>query len=204
MRKWPAPVSVRHLNQAAQGQSPARDRLKEIYIEAMSDIHLGAMIAVEQTVYTKARSIAANQRGRTAFHDLGETARRVWRSTSGEVILGKNFGQREVIDGKPAWWTLEAGQSHIHLTTQSPTTLHAEIRIWHAVAPASIEFWMGERRLDATIERTSDGFGSLAVPLERSGDGNWVTIALHIVDRYVSISKPPWYPSLLLYRFRLD
>jgi len=203
MKQWPAPVSVRHLNQSGQEQQPARDRLKEVYAEAMIDTHLGAMIAVEQAVYAKARSIAANQRGRTAFRDLGETARRVWRSASGEVILGQNFGQRETIDGEPAWWTLEAGQSHIHFTTRLPATLHAEIRIWHAVDPTRIEVWTGEDKLNARIERTSDGFGSIAVPLERLADDNWATITLHIVDRYVSINKPPWYPRLLLHRFRL-
>lgn len=203
MRQWPAPVSVRHLNQA-QGQRSVRDGLKEIYTEAMNDARMGAMIAAEQAVYAKARSIAADQRGRTAFRDVGETARRVWRSETGEVILGKNIGQREMIEGEPAWWTLEAGQSQIHVRTRLPATLHAEVRIWHAVDPARIEIWMDERRLSATIERTNDGFGSIAIPIEQSTNDNWATIALHIVERYVAINNPPWYPCLLLYRFRLS
>src|SRR6202012_3757676 len=130
-----APVSVRHLNRAEPSQMPSREALKEIYAEATKDPHLGTMIAIEEVVYAKARSIAAIQRERTSLQDLGETARRAWRSALGEVGLGKNFGRRETIDGGPAYWTLEAGQSRIHVKANKPVTLHAEVRVWHAVDP---------------------------------------------------------------------
>lgn len=109
------------------------------------------MIAVEQAVYAKASSIVATQRERRSLRELGETARRVWRSECGEIVLGHNFGLREMIDGEPAWWTLEANESRIYVATRPSATLHADVRVWHAVDPSCIQVWTDERKLDARI-----------------------------------------------------
>lgn len=203
IRRWLAPVSMRHLNQATAAQSPVRDGLKEIYATAAKDTRLATLIAVEQAVYANVRNIAATQRELRSLEALGETARRVWRSPSGEIVLGHNFGRQEVIDAEPAWWTLEATHSSIHLRSATPATLHAEIRIWHAVDPTCVEVWLDERRLDAKIERTGDRFGTLQVPLADQHLDRFATLALRIDRKYVP-TVPPTYPALLLYRFRLS
>lgn len=202
IRHWPSPVSVRHINKAGASQRAAGDGLEEIYAAAARSTHLGALIAVEQAVYAKARSIIATQRERRSMRDLGETARRVWRSEAGEIVLGHNFGLREAFDGEPAWWTLEDHESRIYVVTRMPATLHAEIRVWHAVDPSCIAVWSDERRLDARIEQTTDGFGFLQVPLDGVAGEALAPITLRIVRRH-GPDDPPWYPALLLYRFRL-
>lgn len=203
IRRWPAPVSVRHLNQIAEGQRGTRASLKEIYTAAASDTQLGTLIAVEQAVYAKVGGIAAAQRERRSLELLGETARRVWRSARGEIVLGRNFGQREMIDGEPGWWTLEDTDSRIHLRSTTPATLHAEIRIWHAADPTCVEIWLDQRRLDAEIEHTGGGFGTLQLSLADVPVGCLVTLTLHIARKHIP-NKPPWYPALLLYRFSLS
>jgi len=202
IRHWPAPVSVRHINKAGASQRFAGDDLEEIYAAAARSTHLGALIAVEQAVYAKARSIIATQRERRSMRELGETARRVWRSEGGEIVLGHNFGLREAFNGEPAWWTLEDHETRIYVATRVPATLHAEIRVWHAVDPSCIQFWANERKLDARIEQTSDGFGVLQVPLDGVANEALAPITLRIVRKY-GPEDPPWYPALLLYRFRL-
>jgi hypothetical protein len=202
MRRWPAPVSVRHINRAEAGQRLAGDGLEETYAAAARSTDLGALIAIEQAVYAKARSIVASQRVRRSMRELGETARRVWRSESGEIVLGHNFGLREMIDGEPAWWTLEAHETRLYVATRTPATLHADVRVWHAVDPSCIELWTDERRLDARIEQTSDGFGFLQVPLAGIVGEDLAPITLRIVRKF-GPDDPPWYPALLLYRFRL-
>jgi hypothetical protein len=161
------------------------------------------MAAVEQAVYARARSLVAIQRERRSMRELGETARRVWQSERGEIVLGHNFGLREVFDGEPAWWTLEAHESRIYVAARMPATLHVEIRVWHAVDPSCIEFRAEDRKLDARIEQTGDGFGLLQVPLDGLGDEGLAPITMRIVRKF-GPDDPPWYPAVLLYRFRLS
>lgn len=203
LQHWPGPISVRQLNRAPEDQRLTQDSLEEVYAATARDARLGTMVAAEQAVYAKARSIAVAQRERRSLEALGQTARRVWQSACGVIVLGKNFGQREMIDGEPAWWTLEGGPSHIHVSTSMPATLYAEIRIWHAVDPTCVEVWLNERRLDAMIVRTCDHFGTLQVPLADLTRDRFTTVALRIDRKYIP-STPPSYPALLLYRFRLS
>ena len=202
IRRWPAPVSVRHINKAAASQKLAEEGLEEIYAAAAGSTHLGEMIAVEQAVYARVRSIVANQRERRSMRELGETARRVWQSDYGEIVLGHNFGLREIFDGEPAWWTLDAHESRIYVAARRAVTLHAEIRVWHAVDPSCIEFRTDEGKLDARIEQTSDGFGLFQVPLGDLAAEGLAPITLRIVRKHAPDDQP-WYPALLLYRFRL-
>lgn len=203
VRQWPAPTSVRHLNRTAENQRATRDELEEIYVSAARDDRLGTMVAAEQALYAKARSIAATQRELMSMKRLGQTARRVWQSADGEIVLGKNFGRREMIDGEAAWWTLEACESQIHETSRTIATLHAEIRISHGIASSCIQVWMDDRRLDARIEQSSDSSCSLVVPLDGLRGDRWATVTLHIVDRLAAIDNPLWHHALLLYRFCL-
>ena len=203
IRRWPVPTSLRNLNQVAEDQKASRHSLREIYTAAVRDAQLGTLIAVEQAVYAKVGSIAAAQRERRSLDVLGETARRVWRSAFGEIVLGRNFGQREMIDGDTAWWTLEETDSLIHLRSAMPATLHAEIRIWHAVDPTCVEVWSDHQRLPAMIERNSDGFGILQVSLSDLPTDRLATLTLQIARKHLP-NKPPWYPTLLLHRFRLS
>jgi hypothetical protein len=203
IKHWPAPVSVRHMNKAEASQRLAEAGLEDIYAAAARTTYLGEMAAVEQAVYARARSLVAIQRERRSMRELGETARRVWQSERGEIVLGHNFGLREVFDGEPAWWTLEAHESRIYVAARMPATLHVEIRVWHAVDPSCIEFRAEDRKLDARIEQTGDGFGLLQVPLDGLGDEGLAPITMRIVRKF-GPDDPPWYPAVLLYRFRLS
>lgn len=203
IRQWPAPVSVRHVNKAAPHQMLARAEFEDDYIAMARSNHYGAvLIAVEQAIYAAAKRIGALQREQRSLVALGETARRVWQSAGGEIVLGHNLGRRELIDGEPAWWTLEANECHIHVATRTPATLQADIRVWHAVDPTCIQVWVDQRKLDARIDQTSDGYGSLTVSLSDLADDRPATVILRFDPRN-SPTDPPWYPALLLYRFRL-
>ena len=203
IKQWPAPVSVGRLNKVPPRQMRARAEFEDAYNAVASSTHYGAtLIAVEQAIYAAAKNIAAVQRERRSLSTLGETARRVWQSANGEIVLGHNFGRREMIDGEPAWWTLEAPESHVLVAAQTPTALRADIRVWHAAGPISIQVWMDQRRVDARIEQTADGLGSLMVPLAGCGAGQWTTITLRL-DPRDSPAVAPWYPTMLLYGFRL-
>lgn len=202
-RQWPVPVSLRHVNKAAPDQMLDRTELEADYIAMAHSSHYGAvLIAVDQAIYAAAKRIAALQRERHSLVPLGETARRVWKSACGEIVLGHNFGRREMVDGEPAWWTLEATECHIHIATQKPATLQADVRVWHAVDPACIHVWMDQHKLDTRIEQTSDGYGSLTVPLSDLPGDRMATVTLRFDPRNPP-TDPPWYPALLLYRFRL-
>jgi hypothetical protein len=203
IRQWPAPISVRHVNKAAPDQALGRAEFEADYIAMARSNHYGAvLIAVEQAIYVAAKRIAAMQREQRSLHALGETARRIKQSACGKIVLGHNFGRREMIDGEPAWWTLEGNECHIHVAARMPVTLQADIRVWHAVDPTCIQVWVDERKLDARIDQTSDGYGSLTVPLADLADDRLATVTLRIDPRNPP-ADPPWYPALLLYRFRL-
>lgn len=203
VKEWPAPALMRRLNKAPVSQKLVRAELEEVYAAVAQSVHYGAvLIAVEQAVYAAAKRVAATQREQRSLRALGETARRVWRSACGEIVLGHNFGRREMVDGEPAWWTLEASESQIHLASREPATLHADIRVWHAVDPTCIQVWVDECRLDARVEQTGDGFGSLIVPLADFAADRMATVTLRI-DRRHAPTDAPWYPTLLLHHFRL-
>lgn len=203
VRQWPAPVLVRRLNTVPPGQAVGREEFEDAYMAMAASTHYGAaLIAVEQAVYAAAKRVAATQREQRSLNVLGETARRVWRSTTGEIVLGNNFGRREMIDGEPAWWTLEANESHIHVSCRMAATLCADIRVWHAVDPTCIQLWMDWRKLETRIEQTCDGHHTLIVPLADLVGEALATIALRFVPRNPP-TDPPWHPALLLCRFRL-
>lgn len=203
IRQWPAPISVRHVNKAAPGQMHGKAEFQDDYIAMARSSHYGAvLIAVEQAIYTAAKRIAALQREQRSLVTLGETARRVWESACGEIVLGHNFGRREIVDGESAWWTLEAAECHIHIALRRPATLETDIRVWHAVDPSCIEIWVDQRKLDARIDQSSDGYGSLAVRLPDFAENCLTTVTLRLDPRNPP-TDPPWYPALLLYRFRL-
>jgi hypothetical protein len=203
IKQWPVPVSVRHVNKATPYQMLARAELEEDYDAMARSSHYGAvLIAVEQAIYAATKRIGALQREQRSLVALGETARRVWRSACGEIVLGHNFGGREIVDGEPAWWTLEATECHIHVATQKPATLQADIRVWHAVDPTCIQVWADQHKLDAQIDQTSDGYGSITVPLSNLAKDRMATITLRFDPRNPA-TDPPWYPALLLYHFRL-
>src|SRR5262249_27724122 len=93
IKQWPIPVSVRHVNKAAPHQMLARAELEEDYNAMARSSHYGAvLIAVEQAIYAAAKRISALQREQRSLAVLGETARRVWRSAYGEIVLGHSFG----------------------------------------------------------------------------------------------------------------
>jgi hypothetical protein len=74
MRLWPAPAAARHLNRAEMDQGLTREELEAAYAEVAGSAHVGAvMIAVEQTLFTAAKSIAAAQRARTPLQEFGAT-----------------------------------------------------------------------------------------------------------------------------------
>ena len=204
IKRWPIPVSVRHVNKATPHQTLVRAEFEEDYNAMARSSHYGAvLIAVEQAIYAAAKRIGALQREQRSLVALGETARRVWRSACGEIVLGQNFGRREMVDGEPAWWTLEDTECHIHVTTQTPATLRAAVRVWHAVDPSCIEVWLNERRLTANVGRSGDRFGTLQVSLADLPRDQFATVTLRIDRKHVP-STPPSYPALLLYRFRLS
>src|SRR6202012_4910958 len=102
----------------------------------------------------------------------------------------------------PAWWTLEATECHMHVATRTPATLQADIRVWHAVDPSCIQVWMDQRKLDTRIDQTSDGYGTLTVPLSDLPGSGMAIVTLRIDPRNPP-TDPPWHPALLLHRFRL-
>lgn len=203
IKRWPAPVQVRHLNKVPPGRTTRREEFEDAYAAMANSSHYGSLlISVEQAVYTAAKRIAAKQQEQRSLKAIGETARRVWQSIYGEIVLGHNFGRREMIDGEPAWWTLEANESHIHVSCRMGATLCADVRVWRAIDPDCIRIWVDRHQLETRIEQTDEGHHTLMVPLADLVYNPLTTLALQFVPRNPP-SDPPWYPALLLTRFRL-
>jgi hypothetical protein len=74
MRHWPAPASMRRLDEAEMEPEPAHHALEEAYIAVARSAHIGAvMIGAERLLYTTAKTIAATQRARGPSREDGET-----------------------------------------------------------------------------------------------------------------------------------
>jgi len=203
MRRWPVPRPLPRLNTAAQsGWAIDYERAAGEYDAIERDPRFAPRVAFERAAYAHAQGVALEQRERIFLRDVAPGGRCVHCSELGEIVLGGNFGRRELVEGRDAWWTLEQQESRIHVLPKEAASLRAEIEVWHAAPADGIRFWAGGMRLDAKVEATNGG-GRIAVSLTELPRGVTTPISMRVA-RLDTPYDPPWYPAILLSGFRLS